>query len=200
MPSAPKWLFDSVEFLLPKLPLAEITETVFLSPSIRKIRCSGDLINLNFAVGSYIDFRVSDTEARRYTASYSDSENGILEFVVHVHGNGSGSHFMNNLKVGDKIKLNKPRSYNYYDKSAENFVIFGDETSLGLARSFLPVLKKNKHPFQFYFELDDENKNVPELLGMESYTVFPKNGSFRNEEWISHLPVIKTKFREPALF
>jgi hypothetical protein len=27
-------------------------------------------------------------------------------------------------------------------------------------------------------------------LGIENYTVFRKDGSFRNEEWISNLPVI----------
>jgi len=192
MPSAPKWLFDSVEFLMPKNPLAKITETIFLSPMVKKIRCSGELKNFNFKVGSYIDFRVNDTEARRYTVSYVDTKNGVLEFIVHLHGNGSGCSFMDSLKVGDNIKLNTPRAYNYYDKSAEKFVIFGDETSLGLARSFLPVLKENNHLFQFYFELDDENKNVPEILGLENCTVFAKNGSFKNEEWISNLPIFKS--------
>jgi len=200
MPSAPKWLFDSVEFLLPKSPLAEITEIVLLSPSVKKIRCSGELKNFNFTVGSYIDFRVSDTEARRYTVSYADTKSGILEFIVHLHAKGCGSSFMDSLTVGDRIKLNTPRAYNYYNKSAERFVIFGDETSLGLARSFLPVLKKNKHQFQFYFELDDENRDVPELLNIENCMVFTKNGSFRNEKWVSNLPILKSADWQNANF
>ena len=200
MPSAPKWLFDSLEYILPNVPLAEVTETVFLSPSVKKIRCTGPVNQLHFTVGSYIDFRVSDTEARRYTASYADKENGVVEFIGHLHGNGNGSHFMDRLQVGDTIKLNTPRAYKYYDKSADHFLIFGDETSVGLALSFLPVLKKNGHSFQFYFELDDENSHVPELVGLENYTVFPKNGSFRNEEWIGDLPVLKTAEWQDARF
>jgi len=192
MPSAPKWLFNTVDLLLSKLPSVEVAGTELLSPSVKQIRFKGDFNNLNFPVGSYIDFRVSDTQARRYTASYVDAENGFLEFIVHLHGEAPGSHFMDSLKAGDKINMNKPRGERkYYDMSAEKFVIFGDETSLGLACSFLPVLKRNQHQFQFYLELDEENKDVPQLLGLENCAIFPKNGLFRNEEWISDLPVIQ---------
>lgn len=201
MPSAPKWLFDAVDLLLPKLSSIEVADTEFLSQSVKKIRFKGDFTNLNFPVGCYIDFRVSDTEARRYTASYVDARNGTLEFIVHLHGEGSGRNFMDNLKTGDTIDMNKPRGERrYYDQSAERFVVFGDETSLALACSFLPVLKKNKHQFQFYFELDDVNKNVPILLGLENYTVFPKQNLFRKEEWINDLPVIQATDWECAHF
>ncbi len=193
MPSAPKWLFDTVDLLISKLPSVEVIHVELLTQSVKKIRFKGDLKNSRFPVGSYIDFRVSDTEARRYTVSDTDTENGILEVIVHLHGEGPGCRFMDNLKVGDKIDMNRPREErNYYDRLAENFFIFGDETSLALACSFLPVLKKNKHQFQFYFELDDENIDVPRLLGLENFMIFPKNGSFRNEEWISALPVFQT--------
>jgi len=152
MPSAPKWLFDTVDFLIPKLPLVEVSETEFLSQSVKKICFKGDFKKLNFSVGSYIDFRISDTEARRYTASYADTENGILEFIVHLHGKGCGSEFIANLQVGDKINMNTPRTERkYYDKTAERFVIFGDETSLGLARSFHPVLKKKQSSIPIHF-------------------------------------------------
>lgn len=193
MPSGPKWVFDTVERLTSKMPSAEVTETVYLSNTLKKIRFKGNLENIAFTVGSFIDFRVSDTEARRYTVSYADSETGIFEFIVHLHGKGPGSDFMDNLKVGDIVDLNKPRTIRrYYEQAAERFVVFGDETSLGLACSFLPVLKKYKHQCLFIFELDEENRNIPQLLGLETCLVFAKDGSFRNEEWIDKLPVMKT--------
>lgn len=114
-----------------------------------------------------------------------------MEIIVHLHGDGNGSEFMDNLKTGDKITLNKPRTdLRYYDKSVEKYVIFGDESSLGLVRSFLPAFQKNNHKFQFIFELDNENKFVPELLGLKNCFVFTKNGLFRNEEWVGDLPVL----------
>ncbi|GEM63092.1 hypothetical protein SF1_10740 [Sphingobacterium faecium NBRC 15299] len=51
------------------------------------------------------------------------------------------------------------------------------------------MLKQNKHLFQFYLELDDENKEVPALLGLENYQIFPKDGSFSQEKWIADLPL-----------
>jgi hypothetical protein len=79
-------------------------------------------------------------------------------------------------------------------------VIFGDATSLGLAASFHPILQKHQHQFQFYFELDEVNKDVPQLLGLEHYTVFPKQNSFKNEAWINDLPIFKTTDWLPANF
>jgi len=201
MPSAPKWLFDVVDLFISKLPYVVITNVEFISQTVKKIHLNGDFKDLSFPVGCYIDFRVSDTEARRYTVAKADRENGFLEFIVHVHGAGSGSQFMQELKPGDKIKMNKPRTErNYYDRSANRFIVFGDETSLALACSFLPLLKQNNQDFHFYFELDDQNKNAPELLGLENYTTFSKNGSFRNEEWIAELPLFQTADFQKANF
>src|SRR3546814_14985264 len=67
-----------------------------------------------------------------------------------------------------------------YEPTIKQHLIFGDETSFGLACSFLPYLKMNQHQFQFYFELDESNFNVPQLLGLENYSVFSKND--RSEE------------------
>ncbi|WP_336834857.1 FAD-binding oxidoreductase [Sphingobacterium siyangense] len=201
MPSAPKWLFDTLEFLTPKLPLTEVVEAVSLSKSVKKICFKGDLKNVQFAVGSFIDFRINATEARRYTVSYADTEKGLFEFIVYLNGKGCGSHYMSDLKVGDNIVMYKPRGESrYYDKTTQRFVIFGDETSLALACSFLPMLKKNNHQFVFLFELDEENKNVPKLLGLENCLIFPKNFSFSMEEWVSKLPMINTTDWQEANF
>lgn len=201
MPNAPKWIFDAVDRLISKLPSVEVAHVELLSRSLKRIRFTGDFRKLNFPVGSYIDFRVSDTAARRYTVSDVDTETGYLELIAHLHGEGPGRHFMDRLKVGDSIGINKPRGERrYYDKSAEKVVVFGDETSLGLACSFLPVLKKNKLKYRFIFELDKENEKVPEWLGLDNSLVFPKNASFRNTDWVSRLPVIRSTEWQGANF
>lgn len=194
MPSAPKWLFDTVDFFMAKLPLLVVDETAYLSPSVKRIGLKGDFKTLHFPVGAFFDFRVTDTDARRYTVSHVNVEKNHLEFIAHIHRKGCGSDYMEQLKVGDNIRLNKPRGeQKYYDKSAEKLVIFGDETSLALACSFLPVVKENKHLFQFIFELDEENKHIPELLGLENSMVFPKNNLFRDPHWINDLTIFKTQ-------
>ncbi|RZJ52987.1 MAG: siderophore-interacting protein, partial [Flavobacterium sp.] len=201
MPNAPKWVLDVVEkIFIPKLPLMKVTETELLSPSVKRIRFNGDFKSLNFQPSSYMDIRVSDTEVRRYSAAFSDTKNGIMDFIVHLHGTHPGSEYMRQLNVGDKISPSILKTHKCYNESAKKYVVFGDETSLALACSVFSVFKKNKDQFQFYFELDEENKNVPELLKLENCTVFPKDGSFRNEKWIQDLPVFQTEEWKNANF
>lgn len=193
MPSIPKWINDGLESLLSsKFPLVEVTDTEYLSSTVKKIYLKGTFNRLDFQIGSYIEFRVNDTEYRRYMVSYGNSEKGIAEIIAHLHGEGPAVKYMHDLKTGDKAIIIPPRGSKWYYASVEKQFLFGDETSLGLACSFLSAFRQNRHQFQFYFELDEENWKVPELLGLENYTIFKKNGSFRDEKWIADLPVFKT--------
>lgn len=200
MPSAPKWLFDVVERLSPKLPSVEVADIQLLSPVLKKICFKGDFKNMAFITGCYIDFRVTDTDVRRYSPCNVDTENGYFELIAYLHGNGPGCKFMDALKIGEQVTITQPRGHKYYDASVDSYVIFGDETSLGLACSFMRVLKQNGHGFQFYLELDEENKEVPRLLNLENYSVFPKNGLFKKEGQISSLPFFKTSRPDAATF
>jgi NADPH-dependent ferric siderophore reductase len=111
-----------------------------------------------------------------------------------------GSQFIDGLKSGDEIYMSSPRGKRLYEPGVKKQFIFGDETSLGLACSFQNSLISNQHQFEFYFELDDENRKAPQLLGLENFRVFPKNGSFSNEKWIGDLPVVKTADWQGANF
>lgn len=200
MPSAPKWLFDIAERLQSKLPTVTVSHTEMLSGAVKKVRFRGDFSLFNFQPGFYIDFRVSDTDVRRYTPSYTDVPRGIMEVVFYLHGSAPGSLFMDNLKPGDTINLTQPRGHKYYDSSSPKYVIFGDETSLGLACSFFDVMNKNGQHYHFLLELDEDNKQLPDILGLDNYTLFPKNSVFRNEELISKLPLLQTPTWNDATF
>lgn len=201
MPSAPKWVFDVFDRLLStKSSLMIITEVEYLSATVKRIQFSGNFTDVHVGVGSFIDFRVSDTEARRYTISDMDTTNGLLELIVHLHGNAPGSCFMDRLNTGDDVHINPPRAYNYYDPSVKKYVIFGDETSLALACSFLPVLTQHQHAFQFYLELDEENQHIPTRLQLKNCSVFSKNGSFSDEKWVNALPIVQSAEWQQANF
>ncbi|RZM22158.1 MAG: hypothetical protein EOO88_30255, partial [Pedobacter sp.] len=84
MPKAPKWLNDTLEGLMAsKMPVIRVTETSFLNPFLKKVCFEGDLSGQNFELGYAISIRVSDTEYRNYTASFSDTQRGIMEIIVH---------------------------------------------------------------------------------------------------------------------
>ncbi|WP_343522803.1 FAD-binding oxidoreductase [Pedobacter sp.] len=185
----PKWAADLTEKSDSLMSDMKILDTVYVSPNLKKIRFQGDISRMNFQVGYANVIRVSDREFRNYTASYHNLGEGILDIIFHIHGNGVGSRYIDGLKPEDELRISIPRGKKMYDGTIRQQFVFGDETSLGLACSILPILQKNKHQYQFYFELDDENQSVPELLGLENYTVFSKKNTFRNEQWINKLPV-----------
>lgn len=196
--SMPKWVGDLFSSALS--PNMKILSVECLSPHIKRIRFQGDIYKMNFEIGYASVIRVTETAYRNYTVAYYNKQQGIFDIVFHIHGNGPGSGYANNLQAGDEIFISGPRGKKFYDAKAGKHFIFGDETTLGLACSFLPVLEQGRHEFQCYFELEEENKDVPRLLGLKNYTVFPKNGSFRNEKWLSELPVFQKEEWRDASF
>nr|WP_315221828.1 FAD-binding oxidoreductase [uncultured Flavobacterium sp.] len=188
--SIPKWLGDLFEGTL--RPNVKIRDTTYLSPKIKKIRFQGNVSRLNIPMGYANVIRVSETEFRNYTLIHHDTENDIFDIVFHIHGNGVGSHYINGLTKNDELYISPPRGKKLYEPSVKKQFIFGDETSLGFASSILPSLKEYKHQYLFCFELEEENHNVPQLLGLDQYVVFQKNNSFSNENWINKLPIFET--------
>ncbi len=185
--SIPKWAGGLLESLVGQR--AEVLATTYLSPYLKKVRFQANISRMNFQIGYACVIRVNETEYRNYTVAYHDSREGILDIIFHIHGNGPGSEYAHSLSVGDQLYISSPRGHKIYDPKKQWQFLFGDETSLGLACSLLPFLKKNKHTFKFYLELDDINKNVPALLGLENYSIYPKNKLFYHEEWVRELPV-----------
>ncbi len=188
--SIPKWVSNLFGSSL--RPNVKVMETQYISPQIKRIRFQGDISKWSFTIGFASVVRVSETEFRNYSIACYDKENGLFDIVFHIHGKETGSQFVNNLKTGDELFISPPRGKKLYHPNRKQQFFFGDETSLGVAYALLPLLKKNNHQFQFYFELDEVNATIPKLLELENYTVFPKNSSFRNEKWISNLPLFKT--------
>jgi NADPH-dependent ferric siderophore reductase len=189
--SIPKWV--STLFGNTMLPNVKVSETSYISPQIKKIQFQGDISKWNFQIGYASVVRVSETEFRNYTVADHDKEKGIFDIIFHIHSNGIGSRYIDSLQTNDELFISPPRGKKLYNPGVKQQVFFGDETSLGVALALLPLLKRNHHQFQFYFELDGENKTVPGLLGLENFTVFPKNGSFRNEKWLNTLPLFQTQ-------
>lgn len=201
MPRAPKWVFDTLDFFMSKLPHVEVVKVEYLSKTLKLIRIKGDFNDLALPVGAFFDIRVTDTDARRYTISGVDAEQNTLDLIAHIHGSGCGSDYIDALKEGDEMILNKPRTdQKYYEQTAEKTFFFGDETSLALACSFLPVIKNTGQYFHFIFELEEINHDIPRLLGFEDYSVYPKKGLFQNQEWLKESDLFKNIEWDDAYF
>lgn len=194
----PKWIGDWLESAVG--PRLTVLAAVYLTPTIKQIRFKGDISKMTFLIGGASVIRVSDTEYRNYTISGYDIDKGILEIIFHLHGNGVGSFYTDALKPGDQLHVSSARGRAVYDPKVKQYLIFGDETSLGLACSLLALLRKNEHDFHFYFELDQQNEYAPKLLNFNNYTVFPKNGFFKDEKLIKELPLFQSVGWQAANF
>lgn len=192
-------MLDFIGFSPFKLPLAEVSALTAVTPSIKIIELKGDFKKLNFSSGSYLSLTLNYIQTRKYTVSHLDKDKGTLEFIVYLHRNiGTGQNFMNQINVGDTISMNSLHANSNYLKLPTNtFVFFGDETSLGLASSLYEKWTEKSYKFLFLFELDEENKAVPEALGFEHTLVFSKKKTFRNERLISQLdPITDPQWKE----
>jgi NADPH-dependent ferric siderophore reductase len=185
----PKWVGDWLESA--GGPRLKVTDVVGITPAIKKIRLSGDLSKMKFMVGGASVIRVSETAYRNYTIAAWDLVEKHLDIIVHVHGNGPGSRYMDSLKYGKELYISTPRGRMIYDPDVKRQFFFGDETSLGLAYALQSCYKINVQTFHFCFELDKANQSVPQLLGLENCSIFLKDGSFSDESWIKSLPVLK---------
>lgn len=196
--TVPKWvgnLFSNA--LKPNARAATISS---LNAQIKKISFHCDISKMDFQIGYANVFRVNDTEYRNYTAAFHDKGKGIIDVIAHIYGNGPGCRFLDTLAVDDALYIGPSRGKKLYDPKYSHQLMFVDETSLGLAYAFHSLLKEHKHSFQFYFELNDENKDVPEQLGLENVTVFPKSMRFRDEAWIADLPGFRSEEWQNANF
>ncbi|GEN75271.1 siderophore-interacting protein [Chryseobacterium hagamense] len=192
MPTAPKWLNDALEKIAPSfIRVVKVEESVDLNPYLKKIRLKGDFTSLNFTPGFTISLRVTPNDLRHYTVSYADDSKKAVEFIAYLHGHAVGADYVKNLQPDDqKIKLAVLGSDKQYNPTVEKQLIFGDETSLSLMLSFLPLFKNNNHQFIFYLELEEENRSIPETIGLLNYKIFSKNEIFRSVERIQQLPLL----------
>ncbi|WP_197086552.1 siderophore-interacting protein [Sphingobacterium sp. IITKGP-BTPF85] len=120
--------------------------TTYLSPHLKKVRFQSDLAKMNFQIGYASVIRVNEIEYRNYTIAYHDMQLGILDIIFHIHNNGPGSSYADTLSVGDHLYISSPRGHKVYNPKFQHQLLFGDETSLGLACSLLPTLKKTIIP------------------------------------------------------
>ena len=194
----PKWIGDLLEGATG--PRVRVLETIYITHGVKKIRFQGNITKINFLIGGASVIRVSDTEYRNYTPAFYNIPEGSMELVFHIHGNGVGSRYIDNLQPGDELHISMPRGRKVYDPYIKQYFIFGDETSLGMACSLMTELKRNHHQFEFYFELDEENSGAPRILGLENVTVIPKDKPTVTEQWVHHLPVLQNGGGQPVNF
>jgi NADPH-dependent ferric siderophore reductase len=188
MPKTTKWIADAMERWLPSIiPVMDVLQTTYLSSSIKRILLKGEIKDLNFQVGYAVAIRVNETAYRNYTPSFVDAANGLMEITAHLRAKGPGSQFLASLKLGQQVRISIPRGKKMLTESLDSILVFGDESSLGLVCAMAAWSKQGNQACRFFLELDPENMEVPDMLGIDNCVIVPKQKVFNNEGNIAML-------------
>jgi NADPH-dependent ferric siderophore reductase len=168
MNSMPKIIGDFMELAFSnKICKVNVADTKMLSESIKMVTFKGNFPHIKFKIGQAIIIRIDDTNYRNYTPSKWNSEEGEFEVIFHIHKNGPGSHFVENLKPNDQVTVGMPRGFAFFKKEEKYQFFYGDETCISVFKSFKDEINQNENNYLGILELDPISMEVPKTIGLE---------------------------------
>lgn len=167
MSSMPKIIGDFMEMAFAnKICKVNVSTIETPSPNIKIINFKGTFPHVKFKIGQAIVIRIDDTNYRNYTPSKWNSETGTFEVIFHIHHNGPGSEFINNLKPNDQITVGLPRGFKIFNKEAQYHFFFGDETCISVFKSMKDEINRTENNYLGILELDELSVEIPKKLGL----------------------------------
>ncbi|WP_456617731.1 siderophore-interacting protein [Bradyrhizobium sp. P5_C12] len=114
---------------------ARITAVETLSPPFRLVELEGAALrNVAWTAGQKIQISMGQgLSARTYTPMSWDADKGRTRLLAFAHGDGPGSRWASDLRKGDSCQFFGPRRSLDLAGLEAPVVLFGDETSFGLA-------------------------------------------------------------------
>lgn len=137
-----------------------------LSPNVRCIRIAGDdLKSIAWSAGQKIKIKVADW-LRSYTPARMDTNQGWMDIVFHLHGNGAASQWAASATVGEAIQFVGPTNSIPGADGVPDWALFlGDETTIGLAAALLESLPDSVHKLGA-IEVDAEDEGSVSAFGV----------------------------------
>ncbi|QIG78562.1 siderophore-interacting protein [Stakelama tenebrarum] len=134
-----------------------------LSPHFRLIDLEGDALkDVTWALGQKVQVAMgSGLAARTYTPMSWDADRGATRLLAFAHGDGPGSRWTTGLQVGDTCQFFGPRRSLDLSGLGRPVMLFGDETSFGLAASLRESPQGGDA--RFVFEVSDAGESRPVL-------------------------------------
>ena len=118
-----------------------VAEIEDLSPKIRRLRIVGPSIKgMQWVPGQKIKIQAGP-KLKSYIPARIDSEQGWMDIIFHLHGNGLASDWASNVSIGEATHYIGPaNSMPFIDKLPDWALFFGDETTVGLAIALIDAL------------------------------------------------------------
>jgi NADPH-dependent ferric siderophore reductase len=156
---------------------ARLAERRHLGDRFFSLRLEGAALRgVTWTPGEKIQISLGSTFATRtYTPTEWDAANGSTRILAYAHGDGPGSDWVRSGKVGDRCHLFGPRSSLDVEKMPAGALLFGDETSIGLAIALTAHHREN--PPRCIFEVNAAEETLPMLsaCGLPGATVIERD-------------------------
>lgn len=155
---------------------ARVAAVETLSPPFRLVHLEGEALrNVAWTVGQKVQVSMgSGLSARTYTPMSWDADSGRTRMLTFAHGDGPGSRWASGLREGDTCQFFGPRRSLDLSGLESPVMLFGDETSFGLAAALrdCPQADGAIH----LFEASDvaESRPVLEAIGLGEATLIKR--------------------------
>ena len=155
---------------------ARVAAVAPLSPRFRLVDLEGEALgNVVWTVGQKLQVLIgSGLSARTYTPMSWDAERGRTRLLTFAHGGSPGSLWAAGLREGDTCRFFGPRRSLDLSGLKSPVVLFGDETSFGLAAALhdSPRADGAIH----VFEVSDvvESRTVLQAIGLGGATLIER--------------------------
>jgi NADPH-dependent ferric siderophore reductase len=156
---------------------ARLAERKHLGDRFFTLRLEGAALRgVAWAPGEKIQVSLGSTfTTRTYTPTEWDATNGSTRILAYAHGDGPGSDWVRSARIGDLCHLFGPRPSLDAQKMPAGALLFGDETSIGLAVALAAYHREN--PPRCIFEVNAEKETLPLLsaIGLPGATVIERD-------------------------
>lgn len=115
---------------------AVVSSVETLTPHFRLVDLQGEALKDHvWTPGQKTQVQLGGFVSRTYTPMSWDNDRGATRFLAYLHGDGPASRWAGALKTGDEVLMFGPRGSLDLSSVATPLVLFGDETSFGLAHA-----------------------------------------------------------------
>lgn len=120
----------------------QVLEIEEVGPAFRVITIGSEALRTaEWTPGDKVQISLGGWAMRTFTPIEWDAENGRTRIIVYLHAGGPGAEWARALKKGDECVAMGPRRSLDLTQLATSAILFGDETSIGLASALLSAVR-----------------------------------------------------------
>jgi ferric-chelate reductase (NADPH) len=155
---------------------ARVATVETLSLHFRLVDLEGEALrNVNWTPGQKVQVAMgSGMSARTYTPMSWDADSGRTRLLAFAHGDGPGSRWSSALREGDTCQFFGPRRSLDLSGLQSPVVLFGDETSFGLAVALRDSSQADGAIHVFEASDAAESRPVLEAIGLGQATLIER--------------------------